>query len=234
MNVEYLLITATIVLAISGCVAEPSMPQGAVGVRDRLSLLQDDPRLTGRAVSAMKEAERAVAAAEQPIGDKNLGQHLVIVADRKVEIARAYAQASFYEDQRRSHNELISGQAGANPTVIFGDLLFASGRAELRADTTSSLGKLVVFLLQHPDRDVLIEGHTDNIGRAAANINLSQRRADTVMFYLQEQGISTDRLSTRGKGEASPVADNKSAFGRQMNRRVEVFLRTTSSAVLNR
>jgi outer membrane protein OmpA-like peptidoglycan-associated protein len=113
--------------------------------------------------------------------------------------------------------------------MTLGDLLFATGRSELRAGTVNNLDKLALFLKQHQDRDVLIEGHTDNVGSEEANLSLSQRRADSVMSYLQQQGVASIRLGSSGKGESSPVASNDSASGRQMNRRVEVIIRNTSS-----
>lgn len=254
-----LLIAAALSLTLAGCASEPGMPQGAAGTRDKLTLLQGDPQLNSRAPVALEEAERAVLAAEQPNEDEALGQHLVVMADRKVEIARARAQARFYEDQRTSLSEqreearldsrtreadqaqrenvqlqqqideLNAKQTERGLVMTLGDLLFATGRAELRAGTANNLGKLALFLQQHPDRDVLIEGHTDNVGSESANLGLSQRRADSVRSYLQQQGIAASRMGASGRGEGSPVADNDSAAGRQMNRRVEVIIRTTAN-----
>jgi outer membrane protein OmpA-like peptidoglycan-associated protein len=71
---------------------------------------------------------------------------------------------------------------------------------------------------------VLIEGHTDNVGSDETNLNLSQRRANSVQSYLVSQGVNAARLSSSGLGEGSPVADNDTDTGRQQNRRVELII----------
>ena len=108
--------------------------------------------------------------------------------------------------------------------LTLGDVLFASGAANLNSGGNRHLDKLAIFLNKYNDRTVLIEGHTDNVGGEDYNLGLSQRRADSVKSYLVQQGISSDRLSAAGKGKGSPVADNSSATGRQQNRRVEVII----------
>ena len=70
----------------------------------------------------------------------------------------------------------------------------------------------------------LIEGHTDDRGRDAYNLNLSDQRAASVLSYLTQRGISSSRLQSKGFGEARPVASNKTAAGRQENRRVELSI----------
>jgi len=103
-------------------------------------------------------------------------------------------------------------------------VLFATGRADLKPEATGNLAALVTFLNSNPTRTVMIEGHTDDVGSNDANLSLSQLRADSVRAYLVGKGIDSARLSTSGKGEAAPVADNASAMGRQENRRVEVII----------
>jgi outer membrane protein OmpA-like peptidoglycan-associated protein len=87
-----------------------------------------------------------------------------------------------------------------------------------------TIDKLSDFLEKHPDRNVLIEGHTDNVGKADFNMFLSQRRADAVRTALLERGVSAGRITTKGYGESYPVAGNKTAAGRQQNRRVEIVV----------
>ncbi len=79
----------------------------------------------------------------------------------------------------------------------------------------------VQFLNQHPDLDIEIQGHTDNIGSDSYNEDLSRRRAETVKHYLESKGIDSSRLSVKGFGESVPIADNKTAEGRALNRRIE-------------
>ncbi|SFI57371.1 Outer membrane protein OmpA [Pseudomonas guineae] len=249
-HVKYLL-AAAISLSVAGCASPPSMPQGAAEVRNKLTQLQADPQLNTRAPVALNAAEQAVIVAEQPRKDQPeeqaLGQHLVVMADRRVEIANALAQTRFYEDQRkvlseqragarldsrtqeadqlqRQLDELNAKQTERGLVMTLGDVLFATGRSELRAGTANNLGKLAIFLNQNPERRVMIEGHTDSVGSEENNLSLSQRRATSVMRYLTIQGIAPSRLSASGKGESMPVAGNESASGRQMNRRVELII----------
>ena len=98
---------------------------------------------------------------------------------------------------------------------------FATGKATLTKGATAELDKLVTILNEHPTLKISIDGYTDNTGKAATNLTLSQKRADAVKAYLVKKGISADILSATGHGIESPVADNKTATGRAQNRRVE-------------
>jgi outer membrane protein OmpA-like peptidoglycan-associated protein len=68
----------------------------------------------------------------------------------------------------------------------------------------------------------MVEGHTDNQGPAAHNLDLSKRRAASVMKYLTDHGVDASRLTSEGYGDTQPIADNKTAKGREQNRRVEM------------
>mgnify|MGYP003462964896 FL=1 len=82
-----------------------------------------------------------------------------------------------------------------------------------------------MFLGQAPDRTVHIEGHTDSRGSQSLNQTLSQQRADAVAQYLISRGIAPSRITTVGMGYGKPIADNKTAAGRQANRRVELTIK---------
>jgi len=100
------LLTVTVLsLALAACSTSPTKPEGSVTARSNLTALQSDPQLASRAPVEIKDAEIAVEAAEQPTKDKAVATHLVIMADRKVEIARARAQSRLYEDQRKTLGE---------------------------------------------------------------------------------------------------------------------------------
>jgi len=108
--------------------------------------------------------------------------------------------------------------------LTLGDTLFATGKSELKSGATVNLDRLTAFMNEYPQRTAAIEGYTDSMGSEEMNQSLSQRRADAVKGYLVGQGVSSARLSTSGRGESSPVADNESAAGRQQNRRVEIVI----------
>jgi OOP family OmpA-OmpF porin len=102
-------------------------------------------------------------------------------------------------------------------------ILFATGSAEIRGESTPTLKEIGEMLTAHPELKLLIEGHTDNVGSAAANQTLSEQRATAVKQYLIAHfQIDPSRLSTKGYGASRPVASNDTADGRQQNRRVEL------------
>lgn len=152
--------------------------------------------------------------------------------------AEAEAEAARMEAELRRQIDILEAEATERGLVlILGDVLFATASAELRGGAFDSLNKLANFLNEYPDRRVLIEGHTDNVGSAEYNQGLSQRRAESVRSYLMQQGIASHRLSASGMGLNRPIADNNTAAGRQQNRRVEIIIEhppLSSSAVDSR
>lgn len=108
--------------------------------------------------------------------------------------------------------------------LTLGDTLFATGKSEIKSGATANLDKLSAFLNEYPQRTAVIEGFTDSMGSDEMNQSLSERRADAVKRYLVGQGVGSNRLTSAGRGENSPVADNESDAGRQQNRRVEVVI----------
>lgn len=105
------------------------------------------------------------------------------------------------------------------------DILFATDSATLRGDLTQDLRAVARSLLNYPDTTVQVVGHTDNVGSAAYNQNLSQRRAQSVAAVLQANGVPGGRIVAFGRGEDQPVASNLSDAGRAQNRRVEIIIR---------
>ncbi|MGI2128034.1 OmpA family protein, partial [Shewanella oncorhynchi] len=243
-------------------------------IRTELNKLQANNELAILAPAAIKQAEEAVRAAEQPVKDEQQSQHLVFVADKKVNIALAQAQSRFAEDQHKvlakkrddarldartteanqAHQDARLARADAADArqettelqaqltllnarqsergwvVTLGDVLFDTAKADLKSSTSQHLTNLANFLNKYPARGAMIEGYTDSVGSEQYNLGLSQQRADSVSHFLQGKGIQSNRLSSLGKGESSPVANNESASGRQQNRRVEVILTDTAQA----
>jgi outer membrane protein OmpA-like peptidoglycan-associated protein len=119
--------------------------------------------------------------------------------------------------------ELNAKQTERGLVITLGDVLFDTNKAQLKA-RGDSLQKLADFLKQHPERKVRVEGYTDSTGGADYNVDLSNRRANAVRVALVDMGVSSDRITTRGFGMESPVANNNTPAGRQMNRRVEIVL----------
>ena len=113
-------------------------------------------------------------------------------------------------------------------------VLFEYDKADLKPGAMHSLEPLMTFLREHPDRTLLIEGHTDSTGSDSYNLELSQRRAEAVRNFLTSQGISADRILARGYGESYPVTTNTTEAGRQQNRRVEVVIAHQGQRVAER
>ena len=109
----------------------------------------------------------------------------------------------------------------ADGSVATHGILFATGSDKIQAESGSTLQEIGQMLQQHDDLKLMIEGHTDNVGAAAANLTLSQKRADAVRQYLVANfHVDGGRLQTKGYGDTKPVASNATDEGRQQNRRV--------------
>jgi outer membrane protein OmpA-like peptidoglycan-associated protein len=106
--------------------------------------------------------------------------------------------------------------------VTLSNVHFATGKAELTADSDAALNDAVAALKEHADWNIRVEGFTDNVGKSDANLALSSDRANAVMEWLANHGIERGRLSAKGYGESRPVAKNSTAEGRAKNRRVEL------------
>jgi OOP family OmpA-OmpF porin len=102
-------------------------------------------------------------------------------------------------------------------------ILFETGKSSLRPESAPTLKAIAAALAQHPELRIRIEGHTDNVGDAAANLALSEARAAAVRAALvSDHEVDEGRIETEGLGDTKPIADNGSAEGRSSNRRVEV------------
>jgi outer membrane protein OmpA-like peptidoglycan-associated protein len=120
---------------------------------------------------------------------------------------------------------LPARQTDRGLVVTLGEhILFDVDRADIKAGGAQDLARVADFLRNNPDRNLVIEGHTDSTASDAYNLALSQRRANAVEDFLISQGVDPLRISSRGYGEQLPVATNDSAAGRQQNRRVELVI----------
>jgi len=102
---------------------------------------------------------------------------------------------------------------------------FETGKAIIKKTSYPMLNEIVKILNEYPDYYMTIDGHTDNVGKPAKNLQLSKDRANAVKNYFVSQGVKEDRLVTNGYGDTKPVASNKTAAGRAKNRRVAMDLK---------
>lgn len=100
-------------------------------------------------------------------------------------------------------------------------VFFATGKSTIRRRSFPLLREVAQVLRDNPEMRIVVEGHTDSRGSNSLNLRLSQARADSVRAFLIENGIAGDRLTAIGFGEEQPIASNRSAAGRERNRRVE-------------
>ncbi|WP_417548493.1 OmpA family protein [Marinobacter segnicrescens] len=173
--------------------------------REQLGEQRDAARLAART----READQA---------------HADAASARSSQEEAAARSAREAEELQRQIDTLEAEATERGLVLTLGDVLFATGSAEIQGGTNQNLEKLVDFLKQYPDRQVLIEGHTDNVGSAAFNQTLSRQRAESVRRFLVDRGIDGRRLQVSGFGFERPVASNATATGRQQNRRVEVVI----------
>ena len=107
------------------------------------------------------------------------------------------------------------------------NIQFETNSARIKSVSRPVLDEVASILMQYPNYNVSIGGHTDSIGNADFNQRLSEKRAKACLDYLAQKGVSRSRMSSAGYGESQPIANNKYEAGRKQNRRVEfnVFLR---------
>jgi outer membrane protein OmpA-like peptidoglycan-associated protein len=108
--------------------------------------------------------------------------------------------------------------------ITMADVLFDTGKYDLRPISREQLAKLSGIVLAHPGLHLEVDGYTDNTGSDEFNQRLSEQRASTVREYLVGRGLASDAVTAQGFGEAMPVASNDTPSGRQKNRRVELIV----------
>lgn len=139
-------------------------------------------------------------------------------------------QQKEFEDQlaQEQRNKEIEIERLADDTLklnLNSEVSFDVNSYQIKGSFQGPLNKLADVIAKYDRTDVTVAGHTDSSGSDSYNQNLSEKRAEAVASYFVSRGISTARLSTMGYGESQPRADNSTASGRQLNRRVEILLR---------
>ncbi|HYT68944.1 MAG TPA: OmpA family protein [Vicinamibacterales bacterium] len=173
------------------------------------------------AEDARKAAETARAAAEaqaqQAQSTAAQAQQTAAQAERE--------KAELREQLRQQLNVILETRETARGLIVnLSDVLFDTASANLKPGAREKLAKIAGIVMAHPGLEMAVEGHTDSVGSASYNQQLSERRADSVRSYLVGQGIAPSAVATSGFGEEQPVASNSTAAGRQQNRRVELIV----------
>ena len=137
-------------------------------------------------------------------------------------------QAADLRNRLGNPNVTVTNMGGYLVVNLPDDALFATGSATLRPNLQNEIRSVAANLVTYPDSTIEVVGHTDNVGAAALNQDLSQRRALSVANILIGAGVPQARLSAYGRGEDQPVASNLTDAGRSQNRRVEIIVRPRS------
>jgi outer membrane protein OmpA-like peptidoglycan-associated protein len=162
------------------------------------------------AQAAQNQAQQAQYQTQQAEREKNQA-----IQEKEQMRARLLAQLNQVLKTRDTAQGLI---------VSMPDVLFDFNKYTLKPEARERLAKISGIVLAYPDLKLRIEGFTDSIGTDAYNLELSEKRADTVKAYLISSGVSPDHVSSEGYGKAKPVADNTTASGRKLNRRVDMVV----------
>ncbi|MHC8378896.1 OmpA family protein [Pseudomonas sp. MDT1-16] len=246
-------------LAASVALAACSTPPNAnlEQARTNYTGLQTNPQASKVAALETKEASDYLDKADKAYMDKENQakvDQLAYLTNQRVEVAkqtialrtaeanlknasaqRAQARLDARDAQiKQLQDSLNAKQTDRGTLVTFGDVLFATNKAELKSSGLVNINKLAQFLQENPDRKVIIEGYTDSTGAPNYNQSLSERRATSVQVALIKMGVDPARIVAQGYGKEYPVAENTSVSGRAMNRRVEVTISNDNQPVIPR
>jgi outer membrane protein OmpA-like peptidoglycan-associated protein len=176
---------------------------------------QAQQQLTQQMQQSQAEAEKARQTAQSAQAE---------LARTREELAHREAEAR----QLRMQQELAAIAATKTEArgivVTLPSVSFDPGKTTLKPSAKKTLQKIANQLKASQNVRVSVEGHTDNVGKAEKNMQISEKRAAAVRDYLTSLGLPADRIVASGKGEADPVASNKTVSGRQQNRRVELVI----------
>ncbi|RZT11367.1 Outer membrane protein OmpA [Duganella sp. CF402] len=219
---------------------------------DKLAYIAKQKIATAQEAARAKQAEADVANASRQRDEIRLEARTAEAEQARMKAERAKAEADAARAQADAAANSARDEAAKNAAlqqqladlqakqtergviITLSDVLFNVDRAELSAEGLRTAQKVADVLLQEPQSVVLVEGFTDSTGTSQHNLELSQRRAESVRSALIGLGVPSGKIGTRGYGEAYPVASNADAGSRQLNRRVEIVLSQNGAPIANR
>jgi outer membrane protein OmpA-like peptidoglycan-associated protein len=176
----------------------------------------------GEANQALAQARSAQSQAEQARNE---------ALNAQAQMAQAQAESQRLAAQLE---DLEASQTQRGIVLTLDDVLFDTGKAQLKPGADRSLDQIAAFLSENPERRVQVEGFTDAQGPEEFNLELSQSRADAVAMAIIKRGVDAQRVRAMGYGEQYPVASNNNAGSRQLNRRVEIIVSNDNAAIPGR
>ncbi len=189
---------------------------------------EEDARRRAQAEADRAAAEKAQAQAEQQ-------QVAALAAQQKAQAQAEQAEKEKQEAIRQKEemrarllkqlNQVLETRDTDRGLVVsMPDVLFDPGQYTLKPAARERLARISGIVLAYPELKLQIEGYTDSTGSDEFNQRLSEKRAGTVRDYLVDSGISINNVFAKGMGKADPIADNSTAAGRKLNRRVEMIV----------
>jgi len=182
-------------------------------------------------LEAEQSRQAALAQQQQLAAEAEQARLAAAEADRQRQDAERQRQnleqqqAQLRQQLMAQFNTILQTRDTARGLIVnMSDVLFDTGQYTLKPGAREKLAKISGIILAHPGLLIEVDGHTDSVGGDEYNLTLSENRANAVRSYLVAQGVSADAVTSKGFGKTEPVADNGTAAGRQMNRRVELVV----------
>lgn len=215
--------------------AEAEAAASAAAEAQAKAQAEEDARRRAQAEADTAAAEKAQAQAQLQQAQADAARAAALADQQKAEAEaekqrQAAAEAIRQKEEQRQRllnqlNQVLETKDTPRGLVVsMPDVLFDSGSYTLKPAARERLARISGIVLAYPDLRLEIEGHTDSVGSDAYNQTLSEKRAGSVRDYLMSNGVSINNVIARGMGKENPVADNSTAAGRKLNRRVELIV----------
>jgi outer membrane protein OmpA-like peptidoglycan-associated protein len=208
---------------------EAQLEQGRKAAADQTAQAQADAQAqqaaAAQAQAQAQQSQAQAAQAEQARQQAELARQQATQNAQQAENDKAQMRARMLQQL----NQVLETRDTARGLIVnMPDVLFDTGKADLKPSARERLAKVAGILIAYPDIQVEIDGYTDSTGSLEFNDRLSQQRADSVRSYLSSQGVNSSAITTQGFGPSQPIASNDTASGRQQNRRVELVVSGSS------
>jgi outer membrane protein OmpA-like peptidoglycan-associated protein len=211
--------------------AAQAQAQSTEDARRRAEAEQAESEARRREADAQAQQQQALAQQQQAQAQQQQAEAAAAAAREAANLAEQQRQEAVRQkEEMRARllaqlNQVLQTRDSVRGLIVsMPDVLFGFNKYTLKPEARERLARISGIVLAYPDLKLEIDGYTDSIGSDEYNQTLSEKRAGAVRDYLTGSGVSTNNVSARGMGKADPVADNRTAAGRQLNRRVELIV----------
>jgi outer membrane protein OmpA-like peptidoglycan-associated protein len=192
--------------------------------QDKDKAERDRSELTGKELARTKEQLQATGQQLQATGAQLAATNQQLVAEKAAREAAEKRARDAMDKLAVAAALAVKEESRGTVITLPGNVLFTTGQATLLPAAQEKLNQVADALKNQEDHKIVVEGHTDSQGSEASNMDLSQRRAQSVRDYIVSRGVTSDKVSAVGIGQNRPVADNRTVEGRAQNRRVEIIV----------